>query len=203
MTDAESSAPVADATVTAERSSGQPFSTQTNASGGYQLSLTAGTYTVTAEAVGYIPFITTGIQITTDLTTTLDIPLQPCHPILGQDFTFSPADPTSGQTVTFTGTVDASATPPVAYSWDFGDGQSGSGQVVTHTYPYSNTYDVVMTAANCGGPMTATHPVQVAGLAGDQRLASHPGGKRALWTGAYPDLECVQHRGNAAHLYAG
>jgi PKD repeat protein len=166
VTDAESSAPVAGATVTAEQSSGGQSSTQTNISGDYLLRLDWGTYTVTADAVGYIPYITTGINITSDITTTLDIALQPCHPVVGQDFTFSPANPTSGQTVTFTGTVDASATPPVSYSWDFGDGQSDAGQIVTHTYPYSSTYSVVMTASNCGGAVTATHPVQVVGFPG-------------------------------------
>ncbi len=165
VTDAETSNPVAGADVSAERSTGQGYPTQTDPYGNYLLALSSGTYTVTAQADGYVPFLTGGVQITTDVTTTLDIQLQPCH-ILGPDFTFTPGDPLSGEPVTFSGVIDPSSTGPVSFGWDFGDGHTDSGQVVTHTYTVSNTYSVTMTAANCAGSVSASHPVSVTGLPG-------------------------------------
>lgn len=36
----------------------------------------------------------------------------------------------------------------VSYTWDFGDGQSGSGETITHTYENPGTYSVELTASN-------------------------------------------------------
>ena len=109
--------------------------------------------------------MTSGININADLTTSLDIPMQPCR-ISGVDFVFSPIDPLSGESVIFTGTVDASSTAPVSYSWDFGDGHTAQGMVVEHTYTVSDTYTVNMDAQNCAGTSSATYPVRVTGLPG-------------------------------------
>ena len=51
----------------------------------------------------------------------------------------------SGTTITFDGTrsVDADG-DALAYSWDFGDGQTATGPVVTHTYAEGGTYPVVL-----------------------------------------------------------
>jgi PKD repeat protein len=44
----------------------------------------------------------------------------------------------------------------MTYTWDFGDGGSGSGAVVTHLFPVTatlQTYTVTLTAANaCSSP---------------------------------------------------
>ncbi len=37
------------------------------------------------------------------------------------------------------------------YSWDFGDGQSGTGLAPTHTYAFSNQYNVKLTVTDNGG----------------------------------------------------
>ena len=34
------------------------------------------------------------------------------------------------------------------YSWDFGDGSAGSGQVVSHSFPGIGTYKVCLTISN-------------------------------------------------------
>lgn len=165
VSDSESSAPIVNAEITAQRFSGQSYTMLSGLEGGYQSTLPIGTYTVTAQANGYVPFTTGGIEITADLTTTLDIPMQPCR-ISGADFTFSPLNPVSGETVTFTGTVDASSTAPVSYSWDFGDGHTADGVVVEHTYTVSDTYTVNLDAQNCGGTSSVVHPVMITGLPG-------------------------------------
>jgi PKD repeat protein len=49
---------------------------------------------------------------------------------------------------TFEATVNADATQPVEYMWDFGDGTTGSGMVATHEYARAGTYTVTLTAKN-------------------------------------------------------
>jgi hypothetical protein len=159
VTDVLSGDSIPDVTVTTEDISGQQRSADTSPSGAYQLPLVIGTYTVTAESGGYLPFRTGGIDITMDVTTTLDIQLQPCH-ILMADFSYMPAEPHTGAPVVFTGTAGITNTLPLSYSWDFGDGHTGIGQAVTHSYTISDTYTVSMSVENCAA---TSHPVTVTG----------------------------------------
>jgi PKD repeat protein len=48
----------------------------------------------------------------------------------------------------------------VSYEWDFGDGQSGSGPVPTHSYAVGGTYDVTLTVTDDDGE-SATAAVRV------------------------------------------
>jgi hypothetical protein len=73
-------------------------------------------------------------------------------------FTFSPAAPVLGQTVTFT---DASTGSPTSWSWSFGDGGTSTAQNPTHTFAAAGTYTVTLVAENAGGTTTATHAVTV------------------------------------------
>jgi subtilisin family serine protease len=57
----------------------------------------------------------------------------------------------------------------VEWSWDFGDGQSGNGQVVSHTYAEAGTYEAALTVTDADGlsdQHTAT--VQVGDAPGNQ-----------------------------------
>ncbi len=84
----------------------------------------------------------------------------PCEPVADADFSWTPPTPIAGEGVTFTGT--ATGTEPITFTWDLGDGNGATGQVVSHTYAAADTYTVVMTATNCGAAwMTATHSVVV------------------------------------------
>jgi len=63
------------------------------------------------------------------------------------------ADKTSGQTpmtVHFTGSA-LQGTPPYTYAWAFGDGQTQSGETVTHTYTTGGSYTVGLTVTDGAG----------------------------------------------------
>lgn len=53
----------------------------------------------------------------------------------------------------------------VQYTWDFGDGTSGSGAVVSHTFPASETYVLKLTASNGQGSITHKYMISPNGLA--------------------------------------
>ncbi|MDD5219951.1 MAG: PKD domain-containing protein, partial [Candidatus Bipolaricaulis sp.] len=61
-------------------------------------------------------------------------------------FTFSPSSPTTGTTVSFN--ASASTDPDgsiVAYTWNFGDGVTGSGVTASHAYAVAGSYTVSLT----------------------------------------------------------
>ena len=74
-------------------------------------------------------------------------------------FTFLPAAPKAGQTVSFTNTTIGQ---PLGYVWDFGDGSTSSAKNPTHAFASGGTYTVALIAANAAGPSTAfTAPIPV------------------------------------------
>lgn len=85
--------------------------------------------------------------------------LIPCEPVHDADFAWQPDPPTAGP-VLFTGV--ASGTAPIAFAWDWGDGFTGTGETISHTYADPGTYHVVMTATNCTDALvTSTHTLVV------------------------------------------
>lgn len=70
------------------------------------------------------------------------------------NYSVSPQNVKSGQPMTFDGSLSVQgANPIISYVWDFGDGQSTQGILVTHTYsPATNTaYIVKLTVTDSGG----------------------------------------------------
>ncbi|HEX9089842.1 MAG TPA: PKD domain-containing protein, partial [Anaerolineales bacterium] len=49
----------------------------------------------------------------------------------------------------------------VTYSWDFGDGSSGTGQITTHKYTAAGTFTATVTATNSAGDVAATTQVTI------------------------------------------
>jgi uncharacterized repeat protein (TIGR01451 family) len=49
----------------------------------------------------------------------------------------------------------------IVYTWAFGDGTTGTGNPIAHTYPTTGTYTAVVTATNSVSQMTATTTVEI------------------------------------------
>lgn len=75
-----------------------------------------------------------------------------------------PSELTVNQTGTFSATIDARATTPVEYRWDFGDGTSGTGLTTTHSFDRADTYTVTFTGMNAGSTDSGTCRVVVSPL---------------------------------------
>ena len=61
----------------------------------------------------------------------------------------TPPDPVVGEVNTFS--ADATGTGPLAYAWDFGDGEIATGEEVTHSYNQAGTYLVTLSVSNACG----------------------------------------------------
>ncbi|AGN00771.1 glycoside hydrolase family protein [Salinarchaeum sp. Harcht-Bsk1] len=72
-------------------------------------------------------------------------------------FTVSPSNPAPGESVTFdaSGSSDPDGTIS-SYSWEFGDGTSGSGESTTHTYDAAQVVTVTLTVTDDGGETAST-----------------------------------------------
>ncbi len=72
-------------------------------------------------------------------------------------FTSTPSSAPTGTSITFDGTAsyDLDGTV-VSYSWAFGDGATGTGSVVTHSYSPAKSYTVTLTVTDNGGVTGST-----------------------------------------------
>ncbi len=86
-----------------------------------------------------------GVYATAVDTTTIG-----CIPVSGVAIDYSPTAPLIGQTVAFTGSASG-GTLPFTWAWDFGDGDTASGQFATHVYDDDDSYVVELTVTNCDG----------------------------------------------------
>src|SRR5213592_4934697 len=72
-------------------------------------------------------------------------------PSLTASFVYSPSTPQVGQQVTFTASVSG-GTAPYTDGWSFGDGSTGTGPSVTHTYSSAGSFTVTLTVKDSGVP---------------------------------------------------
>jgi len=75
----------------------------------------------------------------------------PSPPPLTSSFSYSPSSPQTGQQVSFTGSASG-GTAPYTFSWNFGDGSTGTGSSTTHVYSTVGTFTVVLTLKDSGSP---------------------------------------------------
>src|SRR5437016_8628233 len=66
---------------------------------------------------------------------------------LSTNFTFSPINPPPASSITFTANTEGGS-PPYSYNWYFGDGSTGSGAVIDHTYSSAGQYNVSLTVTD-------------------------------------------------------
>lgn len=104
---------------------------------------TSGTYQATLT-------VSTGGHCTNQITKTVTV-----YDLPSCNFTFNTV--CQGTATQFTSTASSAPGNPITnYQWDFGDGQTGQGQTVNHTYAQAGTYQV-------------THTVQANGSCSNQR----------------------------------
>jgi hypothetical protein len=77
VTDATTTNPLEGVEIVASLTPTMTWTAHTNADGFYSRSVFSGTYTVTASLFAYLPQTVTDVQVTEDMTTTLDFQLQP------------------------------------------------------------------------------------------------------------------------------
>jgi PKD repeat protein len=81
-------------------------------------------------------------------------------------FTFTPSAPADHQNVVFDASTSTAPgnNPIVSYSWNFGDGGTGSGRTATHSYNLPGTYAVTLTIADSyNRTASTTQTIDVAG----------------------------------------
>jgi PKD repeat protein len=83
-------------------------------------------------------------------------------------FTFQPMSPSSGETVifngsatSFSGLIGSPSNTTKGYSWNFGDGTSGSGAILSHVFSAMGLYRVVLTVSTAYGLGEASKTVSV------------------------------------------
>lgn len=76
------------------------------------------------------------------------------------NFTFSPANPTVGQPVSFTDTSSGNVT---SWFWDFGDRTTSTTKNPTHAYTSAGNYTVTLTASGESGSASSTRQLTVTG----------------------------------------
>ena len=75
-------------------------------------------------------------------------------------FTYSPSNPSAGQSVQFT---DLSTNSPTSWAWTFGDGGTSTVKNPTHVFSTNGSYRVNLTATNASGSSSGAHTVVVGG----------------------------------------
>ncbi|GAB4152235.1 MAG: hypothetical protein Fur0021_16770 [Candidatus Promineifilaceae bacterium] len=106
-----------------------------------------GVYTATVTASNGA-----GVSTATTIITITDIPVA--------GLTATNDGPTElGETTTLTATITAGSN--VLYDWEFGDGSTGVGATVTHTYAAAGVYTATVTASNGAGAVVAATVVTI------------------------------------------
>lgn len=75
-------------------------------------------------------------------------PPPPGNPVANFDFSPSGGPPPLEVTFDASASYDTDGGTIESYSWNFGDGSTGSGQIVTHTYINAGTYSVKLTVTD-------------------------------------------------------
>jgi PKD repeat protein len=100
------------------------------------------------------------------------------NPLLAPPTAFisGPGNGTVNQSVNFDGSGSTAGSGSItSYAWDFGDGSTGTGAKVSHTYTKSGTFTVLLTVTNSNNLTDqAQHSITIAGLASPKAVISGP-----------------------------
>lgn len=119
-------------------------------------------------------------------------------------FTVSPTNPTANTQVRFTGgtlisgVCESATSDIISFAWNFGDGGTGSGQTVTHSFAVANTYNVTLTETNDRG-LSASRTQTVAVGAGAVPTATFVVSPTSAVVGAQLFFDASGSRAGAGH----
>ncbi|EMA68626.1 glycoside hydrolase family protein [Halorubrum aidingense JCM 13560] len=120
-----------------------------------------GEYSISADGSALSPTDSASTADSDSTSVTVEEPDQNEGP--SASFTASPSSPDAGESVSFDASASTDADGSIAsYEWDFGDGETASGESVTHAYDSAGDYDVTLTVTDDDGATdTATQTVSV------------------------------------------
>lgn len=78
---------------------------------------------------------------------------------LDADFVYVPDYPVTTDTITFIAESGIFSGNPVSWSWNFGDGNTDNGRIVSHNYPISDEYLVTLTITDALGYSDSTSKI--------------------------------------------
>jgi serine protease len=102
----------------------------------------------------------------------------------------------SGLSCTFNGTGSTDDLGIASYSWNFGDGQAGSGAVISHSYPASGTFTAVLTVTDTASQTDTESKSVVVSSGGD------PCTNCTEYTGSLSGTGGVQIQPNGTYYFA-
>ncbi len=106
----------------------------------------AGNFTATVTATDAV-----GVTVTGSVSV-------PVTDVCSTSFTWNPSSPEGGQLATFTATTTSNCVPPVSFTWNFGDGNTGSGNPASNTYSNAGgTFTIMVTATDADGVTATNH----------------------------------------------
>ncbi|MDZ5812792.1 PKD domain-containing protein [Halorubrum sp. AD140] len=109
-----------------------------------------GEYSIAADGSALAPSDSAPTSDSDSTTITVEEPDQNEGP--SASFSASPSSPEAGETVSFdaSGSTDADGSIE-SYEWEFGDGETASGEQVTHAFDDAGDYDVELTVTDDDG----------------------------------------------------
>ncbi|HHT9137503.1 MAG TPA: PKD domain-containing protein [Candidatus Wunengus sp. YC60] len=86
-------------------------------------------------------------------------------------FTYSPANPEVDEQITFDASSSSDSDGTISnYAWNFGDGNTGNGSIISHTFAKAEKYSVSLTVTDNNGSTGATSKViSVANSVGNKK----------------------------------
>nr|AGF93479.1 secreted protein containing PKD domain protein [uncultured organism] len=109
---------------------------------------------------------------TDSITKTVTLP--PSNETPDASFNYSPAEPTTNETVTFDALDSSDPDGSISsYTWDFGDGSTSSGETTTHSFGYAGDYTVELVVEdNDGAKDSTTETISVSSSPNETPTAS-------------------------------
>lgn len=171
-----------------------------------QANVTPGIHTVEVSKSGY-QSETRQVTVNAGLTSTVSVTLTaiPTNNPPVANFSFSPSSPIVGDVVSFDASSSSDSDGSItSYAWNFGDGNTGSGQFVTHAFAASGTYSVTLTVTDNEGAQGTKARSVVVGTSEDIGWVSpvshsDPAANWVVEARAYDDDKDRNYNTNAQH----